>query len=1555
MTTRPFSCYLIGGESLLLSCADALRLGGHRILGIISEAPDVAGWCARHDVRLLSPSDYHDALAAAPFDYLLSITNLDVIPAGVLALPRRAAINFHDGPLPRYAGLCAPAWALMAGEREFGITWHLMTEGLDAGDIVLQRRFPIGLQDSAFDLNTRCLQAGVESFPELMGLLERAAIPHKPHALDRDTYHGRGHRPRGLGWLDFRRSGKDLVALTRALDFGEYANPLSIAKVVAGSAVVLVRTAALVPGKAGARGLREGRADTAKPGTVLAAEGDTLTIAAGDGPIGLSRLMTIGGAPLDASQALGVLGLSVGDVVPPMDAVQLDRLDAFMTKHGTHERAWTQRLETLEALELPYADRRVPAGIDRRYESLALDARGDRDVIARAFALYMARLSGQPTFDLGYREAGRVGAPLGLEAFIAPRVPFRVRLDRHASIEEADAALARELAVVRKRGGHARDLIVRQPSLRAVAARGFPLDVGIELVDRLEDRSEPSGDLTLVLSARGEALWIHDAQALTRRQVATMARQFAGILNIGERTMPWTALPLLDAAERRQVLETWNDTARAVRQDLCVHHLIEAQVERTPDAIAAVFETFHYTYRELNERANQLARHLRALGAGPDMLVAIACERSLDMLVAVLGTHKAGAAYVPLDPSYPAERLRMMLEDSQAGIVLTQAPLLGEVPETSARVICLDLDWPTIARQDRRNLVGGATGADLAYCIFTSGSTGRPKGVMVEHRNVTNFFAAMDDRLGTEPGVWLAVTSLSFDISVLELLWTLTRGYKVVIHADENRAAGATAGLANSHKRIDFSLFYFSADQAAGDERYRLLLEGARFADKHGFSAVWTPERHFHQFGGPYPNPSVTGAAIAATTSRVAVRAGSCVLPLHHPVRVAEEWAVVDNLSNGRVGISFAAGWQPDDFLFQPANYADAKQRTVELMETVRRLWRGETLSFPGPRGDVAVRTLPRPVQRELPTWYTTAGNPESYALAGKLGVNVLTHLLGQSIDELADKITLYRKARKAAGHRGDGVVSLMLHTFVGDSDEAVKELVRAPMKQYLATSISLIKGYAAAFPTFRKNADGSAPEVDFAKLSPEEMDALLDWSFERYAETSGLFGTVESCAQVVDRLKGIGVDEVACLIDFGVDAELTLKHLRHLNQLRARTSRPRAAFADFSLAAQVARHEVTHLQCTPSMAAMLVANERSRDALRGLKALCIGGEAFPPSLAQELRRLVLGDVHNMYGPTETTIWSTMHTLDDRQGPVSLGRPLANTEVFVLDAFGQPLPPGVPGELCIGGAGVARGYWRRPELTAERFVAHPFRRDANARVYRTGDLVRWREDGTLDFLGRLDLQVKIRGFRIELGEVEAALNAHPLVREGVVAAREEAEGDKRLVAYVVWRSNATADVAALREHLRETLPEFMVPSHFVELEEMPRTPNGKTDRKRLPAPGAENAPVAPAVTPAEPSGALEATIAEIWRDVLRLPAVGVHDNFFALGGRSLLAVQVHSRLKQHLARELSITDLFRFPTIRTLAAFLDGEGASAASKSNAERALARRDLIARRQRGTRSR
>src|SRR5947208_4886832 len=238
--------------------------------------------------------------------------------------------------------------------------------------------------------------------------------------------------------------------------------------------------------------------------------------------------------------------------------------------------------------------------------------------------------------------------------------------------------------------------------------------------------------------------------------------------------------------------------------------------------------------------------------------------------------------------------------------------------------------------------------------MYTSGCTGHPKGVMVEHRNVLNFFGGMDVRLGSAPNAtWLAVTSLSFDISVLEIFWTLARGFKVVIfQGDDFKNAARPTTRPNSIRPLDFSLFYFSADQGEDPtNKYRLLLEGARFADRHGFAAVWTPERHFHRFGGLYPNPSVTAAAIAAITEHVRIRAGSVVLPLHHPARVAEEWAVVDNLSHGRVGISFASGWQPDDFVVAPANYAERKELMYRQIETVRQLWRGDGVSFPGPAG----------------------------------------------------------------------------------------------------------------------------------------------------------------------------------------------------------------------------------------------------------------------------------------------------------------------------------------------------------------------------------------------------------------------------------------------------------------------------------------------------------------------------------------------------------------------------------------------------------------------------
>jgi natural product biosynthesis luciferase-like monooxygenase protein len=812
---------------------------------------------------------------------------------------------------------------------------------------------------------------------------------------------------------------------------------------------------------------------------------------------------------------------------------------------------------------------------------------------------------------------------------------------------------------------------------------------------------------------------------------------------------------------------------------------------------------------------------------------------------------------------------------------------------------------------------------------------------MVSHRNVANFFAGMDDRIPHKAGdSWLAVTSLSFDISVLELFWTLSRGFKLVLSSDESRLELSNGPIRASDRKMDFNLFYWGNDDGPGPRKYRLLLEGAKFADANGFNAVWTPERHFHAFGGPYPNPSVTGAAVAAVTSNLSVRAGSVVAPLHHPARVAEEWSVIDNLTSGRAGLGIAAGWQPNDFVLRPENAPPKnKPAMYETIDILRKLWRGEEVEFPHADGSThAVVTQPRPVSKELPIWVTTAGNPDTWREAGEIGANVLTHLLGQSIEEVGGKIKIYHDALRANGHDpADFTVTLMLHTYLDQTREEARRISREPMKDYLRSAAGLIKQFAWAFPAFKRpKGVNNSFELDLGVLSEEELEAILDFAFERYFEESGLFGTVQDGLKRVEELKRIGVDEIACLVDYGIDPDVVLEGLKPLAEvLRLSNAPAELAEDDFSLAAQIIRHGVTHMQCTPSMARMIAMNDEAKLALGRLEHLMVGGEALPGDLAASLKGAMHGQIHNMYGPTETTIWSTVDTLDGMpEATANIGKPIANTSVYVLNDAGEPQPIGASGELMIGGEGVTSGYWQRPELTAERFIPDPFA-GGSAKLYRTGDLVRWRSDGKLDFLGRSDHQVKIRGQRIELGEIEAAMAAYPGVT-GAVAVTRTIGADERLVGYVA--APAPVDEAALKAQLARQLAEVMVPAHIVTLEAFPLTPNKKIDRKALPDPQPARAASAAAAAP--PAQGSQALIAGVWSRVLGVEGIRAADNFFALGGHSLLAVQAHREIRKDAeAERLSITDIFRFPTLEGLAAHLDGLTGGAAPADAPEPAV----------------
>jgi natural product biosynthesis luciferase-like monooxygenase protein len=1012
-------------------------------------------------------------------------------------------------------------------------------------------------------------------------------------------------------------------------------------------------------------------------------------------------------------------------------------------------------------------------------------------------------------------------------------------------------------------------------------------------------------------------LW-HDATRLSPTEAATLAARIERILSAMDPAADLAGLSVLSDAETRAYAGAVAATARDYDRTQTLSGAILAQASRTPDAVAVIAGEAKLTYADLAARAAKIAQTLRALGVARGSLVGLACRRTTDMVAGALGIQLAGAAYVPMDPAYPAERLALYAEDSGCPVIVTESAVAEALPKGPALLV-LDTD-PRLATASSAAPEGGPTADDPAYVIYTSGSTGRPKGVVISHRNAMNFFAGMDDVLGTDPGTWLAVTSLSFDISVLELFWTVTRGFTVVV-ADDAARVRPSGGSSVSARKMEFSVYYWGNDDVAGPSKYELLLEGAKFADANGFCAVWTPERHFHAFGGPYPNPAVTGAAAAAVTKNIGVRAGSIVAPLHHPARIAEEWAVIDNLTNGRAGMAFASGWQPDDFVLRPENTPPAnRQALFDSLDQVRRLWRGEAVEFPRKDGTpFAVKTQPRPVSKEVAAWVTTAGNPETWREAGKMGANVLTHLLGQSVAEVGEKVKLYRKALADAGHDpAKFTVTLMLHTYLAADRDTAREVAREPMKNYLRSAAGLIKQYAWAFPAFKKPQGIANPmDIDLGSLAPDELEAILDFAFQRYFDDSGLFGTVEDAVARVEELKAIDVDEVACLIDYGIPTPVVLEGLKPVAEVLRRTNA--GAEGDETMAGLIQRHGVTHLQCTPSMARMLAEDDGARAALKRLKRMLVGGEALMGRLAGDLSSLIGAPVLNMYGPTETTIWSSVEATTGADGVVNIGQPIANTALYVLDDTLAPVADGQPGELWIGGEGVAIGYFQRPDLTADRFRPDPFA--GTGRMYRTGDLVRKRPDGKLDYLGRADFQVKIRGHRIELGEIETALEAAPGIRQAVVIAREDQPGDVRLVGYVT--ADGPVDEMGVKAMLGDHLPDVMVPAHLVKLEAFPLTPNGKVDRKALPAPFATPPTTATAPPKVALEGGIEETIAAVWARVLGVPQVGRSDNFFTLGGHSLLAVQAHREMKVALNSDrLAITDIFRFPVVSALAAHL---------------------------------
>lgn len=955
-----------------------------------------------------------------------------------------------------------------------------------------------------------------------------------------------------------------------------------------------------------------------------------------------------------------------------------------------------------------------------------------------------------------------------------------------------------------------------------------------------------------------------------------------------------TDIEILSEEEKQNILFRFNETTYPHNGNQTIVSCFEEQADRQPDTVAYVCGDKTLTYRECNQRANQLAHLLRNKGVVSNQIVGLLTERSLDMVIGMLGILKAGGAYLPLDPTYPANRIAYMLEESGCQVLVSEAGVVGDAVFNQDIVFleCKQLgEEPLITNMEKV-----ATGEDLAYVIYTSGSTGKPKGVMVTHANVINFFEGMNQSISPRAGdCLLAATSMSFDISVLELLWTAAQGIQVVIQTGSQSVVNYDQYLIPKKQfHMDFSLFFFSSyNHAESDNKYKQLIETTKFADEHGFKAVWTPERHFHEFGGLYSNPSITSAALAAVTKQIQIRSGSVVSPLHDSLRIAEEWSIVDNISNGRAGISFASGWHPNDFVLAPDIYDRRNEKMYEQIEEIKRLWEGKSVERKNSAGElIDVKTYPRPVQKTVPIWVTTSGSKETYIRAGKIGANLLTHMLGQDIGVLAKNIALYRKSLKEHGFEADsGKVTVMLHTFVGDDMEEVKAKIKEPFCQYLRSSFSLIKDL--------KNELGS----------DNTIDQIIEIGFERYWNTAALLGTHESCAEMVERLHRIGVNEIACLIDFGIDNKEVMQSLGKLNKLqqnyREQVQQPVELIVR-------ERRPVTMMQTTPSRLKMLVEDKRSQLFLRELRTLLVGGEAFPPDLAKILREKTEARIFNMYGPTETTIWSTTHELTG-QADVSIGRPICNTQVYILDSKQRPVPVGITGEIYIGGYGVTNGYHNQKELTTERFTWNLFDPTGQGRIYRTSDIGRYLPDGTIEVLGRKDNQIKIRGYRVELGEIESNLVNHPEVLHAVVLDHADPYNNLLLVGYVVWKNERLA--IELKEYLQGYLPNYMIPSTFVTLTEIPLTTNGKIDRNAL----RNNYAGVITVSKFEPPrNELEEKLVRIWSKVLGREQINIRDNFFDIGGHSLLAVKLEVEMEKNGIHSMELA-VFRYKTIVDLA------------------------------------
>ncbi|WP_162458063.1 amino acid adenylation domain-containing protein, partial [Mesorhizobium tianshanense] len=779
---------------------------GHVIGAALCGDAIFAEWAARANILCVATvEELSTFLNTEPVDWIFSVANPFILPVDVFGRVRQGAFNYHDGPLPRYAGTHATSWALLAQETEHAITWHRIDDGVDTGDVVVQRQVLIAPTDTALSLNLKCYEAAVEGFRELLTGLKSGKLTGYPQALVNRSYFPRHRRPDAAGCLRWDRSAQDLSAMTRALDFGPYhPNPLCLPKALIGEEVVTVRRVEVLARRSGV-----------PAGCLLEVHSSHWRVATGTQDVDVC-FGGPDGQVLDASALARHSNLDEGSRLPILSDEHVRSITATHELLAPREDFWRQRLEQFKTSQLPFVSSSV-AETPPRWQSssggipsaLAKLSPLDRtEYLVTAWLIYLARITGEAELQLGWTPASdRSQAGLkAVEMLIASVVPMEVTIDLAHDFEEMRKTVAAEFAQLRAHASFAQDLIARCPTLRDVEVLQLrrPWSIGItitadscsaagNLASNASSETTLSGDLLTfeVCALDGSFRWHFDASRLAPKQIDRMTQHLQTLLHgvMVDAGQPVGRIDILPADERTYLLEQLNRTAAPYPSERCIHELFEAQVRQAPGAVAVVHENERLSYGELNARANRLAHHLIGLGVKPDQPVAICVERSPAMVVGVLAILKAGGAYLPLDPAYPSARLRQIVDDAAPQLLLCDAAgrtALGA--EALADVSVVDLDTATPAWAERppsdpepRTL--GLTSRHLAYVIYTSGSTGTPKGVEMSHGSLVNSLAGV----GTSKLRTLQFATLNFDVSSQELFICWKEGGLLVLVREETR------------------------------------------------------------------------------------------------------------------------------------------------------------------------------------------------------------------------------------------------------------------------------------------------------------------------------------------------------------------------------------------------------------------------------------------------------------------------------------------------------------------------------------------------------------------------------------------------------------------------------------------------------------------------------------------------------------------------------------------------------------------------------------------------